>query len=66
VFYNRRINILKGDISMSVQKAIKSIISNNLDEMKTNFNASLTTKAVEKLEERKIVMAQQYFGQEKA
>jgi len=53
-------------MSMSVQKAIKSIISNNLDEMKTNFNASLTTKAVEKLEERKIVMAQQYFGQKKA
>lgn len=51
---------------MSVQEAIKNIITNNLDEMKTNFNASLITKAVEKLEEKKIVIAQQYFGQKKA
>ena len=48
---------------MSVQEAIKSIIINNLDEMKTNFNASLTTKAVEKLEEKKIEIANKYFGQ---
>lgn len=48
---------------MSVNKAIDSIIERNLDEMRNNFNSAITTKAVEKLEERKIEIAQSYFGQ---
>jgi hypothetical protein len=31
--------------------------------MKENINSALTTKAVEKLEEKKIIIAQNYFGQ---
>lgn len=48
---------------MSVNKALDSILANRLDEMRTNFSSALTTKAVEKLEERKIEIAQAYFGQ---
>lgn len=50
---------------MSVNKALDSILANRLDEMRTNFSSALTTKAVEKLEERKIEIAQTYFGQTK-
>lgn len=48
---------------MSVNKALENILENRLDDMRTNFTNALTTKAVEKLEERKIDIAQQYFGQ---
>jgi len=48
---------------MSVNKALDSILENRLDEMRTNFSNALSTKAVEKLEERKIEIAQAYFGQ---
>lgn len=48
---------------MSVNKAIDGILTRNLDEMRTNFNNAITTKAVERLEERKIEIAQNYFGQ---
>lgn len=37
----------------------------NLDAMRTNFSNALSTKAVEKLEERKIEIAKSYFGQAK-
>lgn len=50
---------------MSVNKALDSILEGKLDEMRTNFSSALTTKAVEKLEERKIEIAQTYFGQTK-
>jgi len=48
---------------MSVNKALDSVLANNLDEMRTHFSNALSTKAVEKLEERKAVIAQNYFGQ---
>jgi len=50
---------------MSVNKALDSILTNKLDEMRQNFSSALTTKAVEKLEERKIEIAQSYFSQTK-
>ncbi len=50
---------------MSVNKALENILENNLDAMRTNFSSALTTKAVEKLEERKIEIAKSYFGQTK-
>lgn len=48
---------------MSVNKALDSILENRLDSMRTHFSNALATKAVEKLEERKIEIAQNYFGQ---
>ena len=48
---------------MSVNKALDSILEGKLDEMRTEFSNALATKAVEKLEERKIEIAQNYFGQ---
>lgn len=48
---------------MSVKKAIDNILDKNLTEMKQNFTASLNTKAVGKLEEKKIVVAQNFFAQ---
>ena len=48
---------------MSVNKALDSVLANNLDEMRNHFSNTLSTKAVEKLEERKAVIAQNYFGQ---
>lgn len=48
---------------MSIDKALDNIFEGKLDEMRSNFSAALSTKAVEKLEERKIEIAQNYFGQ---
>lgn len=48
---------------MSINKAIENIFEGKLDEMRQNFSAALTSKAVEKLEERKIQIAENYFGQ---
>lgn len=50
---------------MSINKALQSIMEGNLDAMRTNFSNALSTKAVEKLEERKIEIAKSYFGQAK-
>ena len=48
---------------MSIKRALDNILEGNLDEMRQNFSSALTTKAVEKLEERKIDIAKNYFGQ---
>jgi len=48
---------------MSVNKALNNILESNLDAMRQNFSAALSTKAVEKLEERKMEIAKNYFGQ---
>jgi hypothetical protein len=48
---------------MSINKALDNILEGRLDEMRENLSAALSTKAVEKLEERKIEIAQNYFGQ---
>ena len=50
---------------MSIKKALHNILEGNLDDMRQNFSSALTTKAVEKLEERKIEIAQSYFGKSK-
>lgn len=47
---------------MHIQEAIKNIASKRLDEMKQNVHAALSEKAVQKLEERKIEIAKNYFG----
>jgi hypothetical protein len=47
---------------MHIQEAIKNIREKKLEQMKENFNAALTTKAMQKLEEKKINIAQTYFG----
>lgn len=48
---------------MSIKQALNNILENNLDAMRQNFSAALTEKAVLKLEEKKIQIAQNYFGQ---
>lgn len=48
---------------MHIQEAIKNIAEKNLKEMKQNFDNALAEKAMQKLEERKIEIAQNYFGQ---
>lgn len=47
---------------MTIKKAFKNIMENNLDKMRENFNSVLNTKAVQKLEEKKTVIAKSYFG----
>jgi TnpA family transposase len=47
---------------MHIKEALKNILDKKLDTMKENFNAALTSKAVQKLEEKKIEIAQTYFG----
>jgi hypothetical protein len=47
---------------MSVDKALENIMEGNLDAMRQNFSTALTQKAVQKLEERKIEIAKNYFG----
>ena len=48
---------------MYIKEAIQNILDKNLDEMKNNLQAALTEKAVMQLEEKKIKIAQGYFGQ---
>jgi hypothetical protein len=47
---------------MSIDKALDCVLENNLDAMRTHFTNALSTKAVEKLEERKMEIAKSYFG----
>jgi hypothetical protein len=47
---------------MHIQEAIKNIAEKNLTEMKQNFYAALSEKAVGILEERKIDMAKFFFA----
>ena len=49
----------------STQKAIGNILEKNLSSMKENLNVSLTEKAIQKLEEKKMEIAKNYFAQEK-
>jgi hypothetical protein len=47
---------------MYIKEAIKNILDKRLELMKENFSMALTSKAVQKLEEKKIEIAQTYFG----
>ena len=50
---------------MTIKNALDNILDGKLDEMRQNFSSALTTKAVEKLEERKMEIAKSYFGKTK-
>lgn len=47
---------------MHIKEAINNIKEKKLEQMKENFNAAMTEKAVQKLEEKKIEIAKSYFG----
>jgi hypothetical protein len=49
---------------MSIDRAIENIIEGKLDEMRTNLANVLTEKAAAKLDERKVEIAENYFGLE--
>ena len=50
---------------MSVKQAIHNIAESKLNEMKENFKKALAEKAAEKLEEMKVDMANNFFGDKK-
>jgi len=50
---------------MSVKQAIFNIAESKLDEMKDNFKKALAQKAAGKLEEMKVDMANDFFGNKK-
>lgn len=45
-----------------IKEAINNILDKKLDVMKENLNSALSEKAMQKLEEKKIEIAQTYFG----
>ena len=47
---------------MSIKDGLQSILNNRLDSMRDHFSNALTTKAVDRLEERKVEIASNYFG----
>lgn len=49
----------------NIDAAIHDIVNNQLDDMREKFNATLSAKAVEALDDRKIEIAQNYFGLER-
>jgi hypothetical protein len=48
---------------MSVRDAVENMLNKNLDEMRQNLNDVLVQKAIGALEERKQVIAKNYFAQ---
>ena len=50
----------------TIDNASQDIVNNQLDDMREKFNATLSAKAVEALDNRKIEIAQNYFGMERA
>lgn len=49
----------------TIDNAIQDIVNNQLDDMREKFNATLSAKAVEALDDRKIEIAHNYFGLER-
>lgn len=47
---------------MYIKEALENIIEEKLDLMRENFRAALTEKAIQYLEEKKIEIAESYFG----
>lgn len=47
---------------MSIEKAIKNANEGKLEQMRENFYAALSQKAAEKLQEKKLEIAQSYFA----
>lgn len=53
----------KMDTKEKINEALDNILENNLVDMKENFLAILQEKAIERLEEKKKDIAENYFGQ---
>jgi hypothetical protein len=47
---------------MKIRQALISLSENKLEEMNNNLRAALTQKAAEKLEEKKMEMANKFFN----
>lgn len=47
---------------MSIRKALINLSENKLEEMNKNIREALAKKAAEKLEEKKLDIANKYFG----
>jgi hypothetical protein len=47
---------------MSIKNALDHIINGNLDAMRSELSASMTAKAIDRLEEKKLDIANSYFG----
>jgi hypothetical protein len=47
---------------MYITEAIGNILEEKIDLMRENFRAALTEKAIQSLEEKKIEIAESYFG----
>lgn len=45
-----------------VTEGIRNVLDGNLEQMRQNFNQALAQKAVEKIEEKKLEIASNYFG----
>lgn len=46
----------------NVKQVVQNIMDKKLDLMKENINSVMTSKAAQKLEEKKIDIAKSYFG----
>jgi hypothetical protein len=46
----------------NIKEALDHILDNDLDGMRAAFSNALTNKAVERLDEKKIEIASNYFG----
>ena len=47
---------------MSIKNALENMIIGNLDAMRNDVAATLTSKAMERLDEKKLDIANSYFG----
>jgi hypothetical protein len=48
---------------MYIREAIQNILEQDLDLMRENLKVAITEKAVQSLEEKKVQIAENYFGQ---
>lgn len=48
----------------SIKEALDKILEHDLEGMRNAFSAAITERAVEKLEEKKVEIAQNYFGKD--
>jgi hypothetical protein len=49
----------------SIKEALDNILEQDLEGMRNAFSAAITERAVDKLEEKKVEIAQSYFGKDK-
>jgi hypothetical protein len=47
---------------MSIKNALNHIMNGNLDAMRSELSAEMTSKAMDRLEEKKLDIANSYFG----